>query len=223
MKLRYLSGTVFVIFCAFSSFIARAEDQNSGAVQNATPVTQAPQQTPSKYKISLAIGSDDGGETLMSGVYSNGSKWEIRSNSGYVVKGGVIIPTSAFETQVMLAYKSDSTSATNGKVSFNNIQFEVLESYHPQDFRIGLGLAYIANSQFEVNLPSGTSNGVYKFKDTTAGIFQIGWAPRDKIYSIDLRYTVAKLTPSNFTAASFTGAKNEYSANVVGLVGSLNF
>lgn len=212
--------TTFVILYAISTFSADAANQKDEPSQSATPATQ---KIPSKYKIAIAVGSDDGGETMMSGVYANGGKWDIRSNSGYLVKAGVIIPTSAFETQIMLGYKSESTSASNGKVGYNNIQFEVLESYHPQDFRIGLGIAYITNNQFEVNLPSGTSNGVYKFKDTTAGIFQIGWAPQDAIYSIDLRYTVAKFTPSNFTTSSFTGAKSEYSGNVIGLIGGISF
>lgn len=192
----------------------------------AIPVATAPPDTlkqTANYKIALALGSDDGGDTLMSGVYANGSKWDIRSNSGYVIKAGMIFPINSFETQMMVGYKSDSTSASNGKVSFSNMQVEVLESYHPQDFRIGLGIAYITNSKFEVSLPGGTNNGVYKLKDTTAGIIQIGWAPKDKIYSIDLRYTVAKLTPSNFTTSSFSGAKTEYSGNVIGLIGGLNF
>lgn len=136
--------------------------------------------------------------------------------------------TGSFETQLTAATKFGGATGSNGYVEFQSYPIELIEFYHSDNFRIGVGATYYTSPALKVKLPSGTQNGEYKFQDTVGGVIQIGWAPRSinlfsfwnsrpTTFTIDLRYSAAKFVASNFTTASFTGAKTEYQGNVTGI------
>ncbi len=171
----------------------------------------------------IGMGLDFGGDTIISGNYTDGSSWQVNAGQGLSFNGGVVVVTGDFETQATVGYKFGGPTAKNGTITLDVIPVEVMEFYRTEKIRMGAGISYQSSPKMKIDVSGSGLNGDYKFKDTTGLVVQVGWAPRNSIYSIDLRYTAMKYTPSNFGAGSFSGAKDEYSASVFGLYASLFF
>jgi hypothetical protein len=154
-----------------------------------------------EFKGVVGFGLDFGGDVLLSGTYTDGSTWEAKANQGLVLNGGVVMVTGAFETQLTVGYKFGGPEAKNGSVTFSEVPIDLMEFYRTGNVRMGLGISYLSNPQLEVSLPSGSINGTYKFDSVVAPVVQIGWAPEKLPFSIDLRYTMAKLKQSGVANA----------------------
>lgn len=100
------------------------------------------QQTSSKLGFVGALGANFGGDTLVSGNYSNGGSYSIKSGKGLMLAGGVtyaVDPT--IDVQATIGYENDSTNASNGEIKFTRTPMEVLGFYNFNDaYRLGLGL-----------------------------------------------------------------------------------
>jgi hypothetical protein len=165
----------------------------------------------------VGFGMDFGGDVLLSGTYSDGSTWEAKANQGLVLNGGVVMVTGDFETQATVGYKFGGPQAKNGSVTFDEMPVELIEFYRTSIIRMGIGISYLNSPKLVVDLPSGTVNGTYKFDNSLAYVAQIGWAPEKSPFSIDLRYTMAKLKASGVANAQ------DVNGNVVGLYMSYFF
>jgi len=170
-----------------------------------------------EFKGVVGFGMDFGGDVLLSGPYTDGSTWEAKANQGLVLNGGVVMVTGSFETQLTVGYKFGGPEAKNGSVTFSEVPIDLMEFYRTSNVRMGLGISYLSNPQLEVNLPSGSINGTYKFDSVVAPVVQIGWAPEKLPFSIDLRYTMAKFKQSGIANAK------DINGNVTGLYMSYFF
>ena len=166
----------------------------------------------------VGVGFDIGGDTLMSGSYTDGSSWEVRANQGLIFNGGMVMVTGNFETQATVGYKFGGPTAKNGSITFDVVPVELIEFYRAGNVRMGLGLSYHSSPKLKVDVSGSLVNGDYKFKDAMGYVAQIGWAPYKGKYSVDLRYTTVKFVPSNFV-----GTKSDFSGSVAGLYASFYF
>lgn len=166
----------------------------------------------------VGVGFDLGGDTLMSGTYSDGSSWEVRANQGLIFNGGMVMVTGNFETQATVGYKFGGPTAKNGSITFDVVPVELIEFYRAGNVRMGLGLSYHSSPKLKVDVSGSGVNGDYKFKDAMGYVAQIGWAPAKSSYSVDLRYTTVKFVPGYANPV-----KSEYSGSVAGLYASFYF
>lgn len=160
----------------------------------------------------IGAGIDSGGEKLGTVTYSDGSSAAVKANSGVVLNFGAIIANgadSSFSTQISAGYKSGGPKIWSRDVNWSAIPLEIIEHYHTDYIRIGLGISYQLNSKLKVSLP--TSNFTTKYKNAIGYIAQISWAPVRDNYSIDLRYTSIKFQPADTPSAPLING------NVVGL------
>jgi len=171
-----------------------------------------------EFKGVVGIGFDFGGDTLMSGSYTDGSTWEVKANQGLIFNGGMVMVTGDFETQATVGYKFGGPTAKNGSITFDVVPVELIEFYRTGNVRMGLGLSYHSSPKMKVDVSGSTLNGDYKFKDAMGYVAQIGCAPAKSSYSVDFRYTMVKFVPSNFV-----GAKSDFSGSVAGLYASFYF
>lgn len=166
----------------------------------------------------VGLGFDFGGDTLLSGSYTDGSTWEVKANQGLIFNGGMVIVTGNFETQATVGYKFGGPTAKNGSITFDVVPVELIEFYRTGNVRMGLGLSYHSSPKLKVDVSGSALNGDYKFKDAMGYVAQIGWAPAKASYSVDLRYTTVKFVPGYANPA-----KSEYSGSVAGLYASFFF
>lgn len=171
-----------------------------------------------EFKGVLGLGYDVGGETLVTVVYTGGSSTDVKANEGFIVNGGLVMVTGAFETQATIGYKNGGANAKNGSISFNVLPIELMGFYRTTNLRMGLGLSYHTSPTLKVDISGSSSNGTYKFKDAMGYVVQVGWAPQQSPFSIDLRYTAVRFAPSNFV-----GSKSDFNGNVTGIYGSFYF
>jgi outer membrane biosynthesis protein TonB len=171
-------------------------------------VVDKPVQQPS-YKESprtewiVGIGLDLGGETLGTVVYTDGTSAPVKANNGVYVNVGAILANgknSSFSTQMTVGYKYGGPKGIGGDVTWSAIPLEVIEYYRTSKLRMGLGLAYHLSPQLSVILPASTT--AYKYNNAIGIVAQIGWAPVNEHYSIDLRYTSIKFQSSDVPGAS---------------------
>jgi hypothetical protein len=179
---------------------------------------------PIGFKGVIGLGADLGGDVLDSGVYADGTSWDVKANQGLALNIGMVMVTGAFETQLTAGYKSGGPQAKNGSIIFDSSPVELMEFYRTSNIRMGLGIVSHGSPKLVKDAPVGAgtlANGTYKFGDAVGTIAQIGWAPAKSFFSIDLRYTTVKFqSPANYAAL---GLKKEYSGNVAGLYMSFFF
>lgn len=168
-----------------------------------------------EFKGVIGFGADFGGDVLKSGIYTDGSTWEVRANQGLVLNGGVVMVTGDFETQTTVGYKFGGPSANNGSVTFSVVPVELIEFYRAGSTRLGLGLSYHSSPKLAVDIPGASYTNEYN--DAIGTVAQIGWAPAGTSFSFDLRFTSV-----SFKQKNLAGAK-DISGNTAGLYGSFYF
>ncbi len=170
-----------------------------------------------EFKGVVGVGLDFGGDTLISGSYSDGSTWSVKANEGFALYGGAVMVTGDFETQATIGYKFGGPQAKNGSVTLSTVPIELMEFYRTQYVRAGVGLVYQRGTKLDVNVPGFLGNGTYNFDNALGNVVQVGWAPQGKRYSVDLRYTSIKYKQSN------TPNPKNISGNSVGVSTSFYF
>jgi hypothetical protein len=164
----------------------------------------------------LGVGANFGGETLLSGVYTDGVPWSVAANAGLGFHAGAVFVLGPFETQATAGYISNGTNATNGKVAFGVVPLEVIEFIHIDRLRFGFGIAHLTDAKLSFALPDGTKF-VAKLDSTIGTIVQIGWVPDKSRFSFDLRYLKNKYKESGVTNSP------EYRGDSLGISTSLYF
>ena len=168
-----------------------------------------------EFKGVVGIGLDFGGDTLITAVYSDGSATDVKANNGFVVNGGGVMINDSYETQATVGYKFGGPSAKNGSITWDTVPVELIQFLRASNIRIGLGFTYHINPKLVIDIP-GTSR-TYNFDNALGTIAQIGWAPVNMPFSIDLRYTAIKYRQSN------VGNAEEKNGNVLGIYSSFFF
>lgn len=169
----------------------------------------------SELKGVAGIGLDFGGDTLATAVYRNGTSSDVKADEGMVFNAGGVMIIDQYETQLTIGYKFGGPIARNGSVTWNTVPVELIQFLRANNVRIGLGFCYQLNPKLVVDTPGSSYTNEY---DNALGtIAQIGWAPVDMPFSIDLRYTSIKYKQNN------VGNAEEISGNVVGVYSSIFF
>ena len=152
-----------------------------------------------EYKGIVGIGLDFGGDVLKSGLYTNGSTWEVKANQGLTFNGGMVMVNGVHETQATIGYKFGGPQAKNGSVTWDTIPVELIQFYRTGIVRAGLGFVYQINPKLVVDIP-GTSQTI-NYDNSLGLVAQVGWAPADMPISIDLRLTAIKYKEKNVSGA----------------------
>lgn len=168
-----------------------------------------------EYKGVIGAGLDFGGDTLATAVYTDGTTTDVKTNQGFTINGGAVMIIAPYETQLTVGYKFGGPQAKNGSITWDVIPIEIIQFIRASNMRVGLGFSYHNNPKLVVDIP-GTSSTV-KYDDALGTVVQVGWAPADLPFSIDLRYTAIKYRQSNASNAQ------EKSGNVLGIYSSFYF
>ena len=171
-----------------------------------------------EFKGVVGIGYDFGGDKLYTATYTDGTTVDVKANQGFVINGGVVmVIDEVYETQATVGYKFGGPTAKNGSITWDTVPVELMQFLRASNMRIGLGFSYHNSPKLVIDVPGSPSNGTYNFNNALGTIAQIGWAPKDMPFSIDLRYTAIKYKQSNIANAQDIGG------NVVGMYASFFF
>ncbi len=135
------------------------------------------------------VGYDTGGDTLVTVVFNNGDRENIKANQGFFFGGGVSIVTQdkAIETEISLTYKVDDITASNGDVTWSRWPLDALVFYRWDKVRVGGGLT----DHFSPKLSGGgvVSGLNVSFKTSVGEILQADWRITEKM-NLGARYTI---------------------------------
>ena len=142
-----------------------------------------------EVKAHAKVGYDTGGDTLVTVIFTNGDRENIKANQGLFLGGGVSIVTDdkAIETEISLSYKVDDITASNGDVTWSRWPLDALVFYRWDKVRVGGGLT----DHFGPKLSgSGVISGLnVSFKTSLGAILQADWRITDKM-NLGARYTM---------------------------------
>ena len=163
----------------------------------------------------IKAGFDVGGETLVTAVFTNGDRENVKANEGFYLGGGAAILDEArnMEYHVTLAYKFAVINADNGDIEWTRIPLEALVFYRFPRARVGGGLTYHINPKVE---GSGVVGGLdIEFKNALGVLLQADWLITRKI-ALGGRFTFLEYDAEG----AFTGSAK---SNGVGITFSMNF
>lgn len=169
-----------------------------------------------EFKPVAGIGWDFyGGDLLVSGTSPECGDTNVKANNGYTLNAGGVMIADSFETQATLGYKYASPAAETGSIVWDAMPLELIQFYRTSLLRMGLGFSYHINPKLVVDVP-GLSYANY-YDNALGAVVQIGWAPVQKSYSIDLRYTAINYKQKDASIA------DEKSGSVLGIYSSYYF
>jgi hypothetical protein len=163
----------------------------------------------------VKAGVDVGGETLVTAVFTNGDRENVKANEGFYLGGGAAIIDEArhMEYHVTLAYKFAVINGSNGEIEWTRIPLEALAFYRFPRARLGGGLAYHINPKLE---GSGVVSGLdIEFKNALGLVLQADWLITQKI-AVGGRFTFLEYDAEG----AFSGSAK---SNGVGITFSMNF
>lgn len=161
------------------------------------------------------VGFDFGGETLATGVYTDGTGAVVKASNGMVFNAGGVMIIDQYETQLTVGYKFGGPFAKNGSATWDTVPLEFIQFLRASNVRIGLGFSYHINPRLVVDRPG--SSYTVNYDNALGTNAQIGWAPMDMPVRIDLRYTSIKYKQSNVSSVG------ESSGNVLGVYSTIYF
>jgi len=136
----------------------------------------------------IKAAADFGGDTLVTVVFTDGSRASIKANELLSLGAGVSIVNQAgdIEAEVSLSYKFALISASNGDVTFSRWPIDALVFYRLPELRLGGGLTYHINPKLS---GSGVASGLdASFDDALGLLLQADYRVTPKI-NLGIRYT----------------------------------
>lgn len=143
----------------------------------------------------LGMGLTFGGDDLQTVAYTDGSSETVKAGGVVQLTGGVDYRiNSEFSLQTSISYHVDSTSGSNGSVTFSRIPLELIGYYNvSNEWRIGVGARYVSSVKLS---GSGVINYVGASYDNTVGALVEGeYLVNDKL-GLKIRYVSEKYTNS---------------------------
>ncbi len=136
----------------------------------------------------LQIGFGMGGDEVASATYTNGDKTDLTTAGGVAAEGGVAITSgSKLETQLLVGYKSDSTSASNGDITMSRVYLTALGMYNFGKVGVGAGVTYHLTPELS---SSGDAKGIEADFDSAVGPVVQATYTFNKGYSVGLKATM---------------------------------
>jgi hypothetical protein len=164
----------------------------------------------------IKAAADFGGDTLVTVVFTDGSRQSIKANELLSIGGGVSIvnDTGDIETELTLSYKFATVTASNGDVTFSRFPLDALVLYRLPQLRLGGGLTYHLGPKLS---GSGVASGLNaNFDDALGLLLQADYRVTPKI-NLGIRYT------SLDYKLRVGGASATARSNGVGIVFSASF
>ncbi len=141
----------------------------------------------------IKAGYDFGGETLVTVVFTDGSRDSIKANEGLFFGGGasIVNDTKDMEIELTLSYKFQTITANNGDVDWTRWPLEALVFYRLPQVRVGGGLTYHLNPKLS---GSGVVGGLdVKFQNALGFVLQADYRLTDRA-NLGVRYTSLEYT-----------------------------
>ena len=146
-----------------------------------------------KFRWFGSLGASFGGDTLVSGSYTNGQTFSIKAGDGVLLSGGLSFPvTDKLDLQASIGYQSTSTNASNGKIDFTRMPLELLAFYNMDSkWRLGGGLRSATGAKLSTS-GVASSIGNYDFTPSVGVVVEgqylfNGFSSRVP-YGINVRY-----------------------------------
>ena len=138
---------------------------------------------PSRLRLFGRGGLAMGGNSIVSGSYTDNTTWDIRAGAGAIFAiGGEFQLTYQWSIQATKGYQREKTNATDAEVKLTRAPQEVLVFYEvaPQ-WKLGAGLRQDKNIGMTW-YKDGGSSGSTKFEDTNGTVLEAQYlfTPRDK-------------------------------------------
>jgi hypothetical protein len=165
-------------------------------------------------KGNFKIGYDGGGDALVTVVFTDGTRENIKSNEGFYLGGGVSLITDdkSVETEISLSYKFEEITASNGDVTWSRLPLDVLAFYRWSKVRAGAGATYHINPELD---GSGVASGLNgSFENSLGFVIQADWRITENM-NLGARYTMLDYEVS--------GSNTKVDATGIGVVFSGNF
>ena len=170
----------------------------------ATPDTTPPEEPakfeliPTKPGLHLVLngGLTYGGDTIATGVYSNGNTTKIKAGALEQVGVGGLYQFENEPLALMLSinYHLDYAIGSNGDLTFSRFPIEALAYYTGKDrFRIGGGMRFVNSPEY-----SGLTDKI-TFDNTTGIVAEIGYHIAQQGW-LNFRFVSEKYQPKTYTS-----------------------
>lgn len=148
-----------------------------------------------RIKFVGSIGGSTGGEQMYSGTYTNGETFDIKAGGGLYINAGLSYAlNSKFDIQTTLGYHTDSTNASNGKISFDRVPLEAMIFYNFDDSKIKVGVG-LRKSISAKSTTSGVAADLqaYNFDSSLGQVIELQYSFNKKVvdsdyFALSLRY-----------------------------------
>lgn len=151
------------------------------------------------------MGYDFGGDTLVTVIYSDGTRESVDANKSLYFGGGVSLvwdKASTMETQLTLNYHFDETDPlANGGVKYSATSFDAVQIFNVNQASFGVGLTYHMSPKVT---GTGVVSGNVQFDDAVGMVFQVGFRLSDRS-TIGMRYTNIKYKVAGVADADGSG------------------
>ncbi len=187
----------------------------------------------SRFAGTIYTGLTFGGDDLATVDYIDDDGDDVYSDDvqagGLLVLGGGISYTSSlpYELRATAGYHWDSADADDGSIDFERTVFDFLAFYAPGKHRVGGGLTYHTNINFEAKADYSGSVEV-EYEDEVGFMLEYDYVFTRWI-SVGVRYTFIDYTPEKITytncyySCAYQSADQDVSADHVGIMANVFF
>jgi hypothetical protein len=164
----------------------------------------------------IQLGFNSGGDELVTIEHDYSSSYTIDAGDGINMEIGMAIdnPLNNFETELLIGYKFDSDSASNGDITWSTIPISALAFVKAQGWKFGGGLTYHISPSLEGDF-SGGDRIRDDFDDALGAIIQIQYEIIDA-FAIGIRGTFIEYQLRNQPSEKANG-------NNIGIVATIKF
>lgn len=147
----------------------------------------------------LRANLDAGGDTLFTGVYTNGDTASVKAGSGVTLGGGAVYrPVDGnFILEATIGYKIDLAAGSNGDAKFTRFPVDALAYFRFDQHRFGGGITYHLSPTFSCDIPGNCSSNV-TFSNALGYVVQYGYEIESRggwIIDFGVRYTSISYRP----------------------------
>ncbi len=138
------------------------------------------------------MGYDFGGDTLVTVIYSDGTRESVDANKALYFGAGISLVhdrAATLETQLTLNYHFDETDPlASGGVKYSATSFDAIQIFNVNQASFGVGVTYHMSPKVT---GTGVVSGNLQFDDALGLVFQVGYRLSDRSI-IGMRYTNIK-------------------------------
>ncbi len=149
----------------------------------AQPTTSAESVGPaSPWRLVGQGGFSFGGDTLVSGNYSNGDSFSIKAGGGLLLAGGVEYSLHPdWSLQATVGWHWDSTEGSNGNIEFTRFPLELMGLYslNPQ-WRVGLGVRSATGAKLKATGVARSFVSDTGFNSSPGAVFEVQYLFGDR-------------------------------------------